>query len=166
MPSHDLHAVFINSICTPVDYLNYGKTIQTQSVTDNCQVCEYSQDVKMLTLENVRQLNECRVTSVYTILYSNYAIFFGEMMRAETEKPHASLSSHQSLGKCATSFPGCPTQRRLMNIFPSHPAPASTQNWTSQQRKPLQLLFPPQGSKWVHSVICCCKMLQIEPTQN
>lgn len=27
-------------------------------------------------------------------------------------------------------------------------------------------LPPPQGSKWVHSVICCYKMFQIESTQD
>lgn len=50
MQSHDLHTIFITSICAAADYLSYGKAAQTQSVIGNCQPCEHQQDLQMLKL--------------------------------------------------------------------------------------------------------------------
>lgn len=36
----------------------------------------------------------------------------------------------------------------------------------SAAEEPFAAALPPQGSKWVHSVICCYKMFQIEWTQD
>lgn len=89
MQSHDLHAVFISSICTPEDYLNDGKTIQKQSVAGNFQLWEHQQDLKMLKLAFKRSRETARLT-IFTLVFREVSYILPRLPHPAQANEHLS----------------------------------------------------------------------------
>lgn len=122
--------------------------------TSNCQLCDHLQDLKALKLAERMPRD--------TVLYSKQHCFF---WRWWDQKGLSIFTLAFREVSCILPRVPYPLQANEHLSPPLSACIISKLDFTAVETFTAALL-PPQGSKWVHSEICCYKMLQIEPTQN